>query len=46
MPIKEYGVKEEEIEVLHSGKIFWERIVADREGKHNEFKERDNDIVI
>jgi hypothetical protein len=40
---------EEEIGVLHSGKIFWysrKRIVADREEKHSEVEERDTDVVL
>jgi hypothetical protein len=40
---------EEEIGVLHSGKIFWysrKRIVADREEKHSEVEERDIGVVL
>jgi hypothetical protein len=46
---KEEGVTEEEIGVLHSGKILWyngKMIVADRKGKHNEFEERDTGVVL
>jgi hypothetical protein len=49
MSRKEEGVMKEEIGVLCSGKIFWysrKRIVVDREGKHNEFEERDTGVVL
>jgi hypothetical protein len=44
MSRKEEGAMKEEIGVLHSGKIFRysrKRNMVDREGKHNDFEDRD-----
>jgi hypothetical protein len=49
MSREEECVIEEEIGVLHSGKIFWysrKRIVVDREEKHSEVEERDTGVVL
>jgi hypothetical protein len=49
MSREEECVMEEEIGVLHSGKIFWynrKRTVADREEKHSEIEERDTGVVL
>jgi hypothetical protein len=46
---EEECVTDEEIGVLHSGKIFRhsrKRIVAEREGKHNEIEERDTGVIL
>jgi hypothetical protein len=42
-------VTDVEIGVLHSGKIFRhsrKRVVVEREGKHNEIKERDTSVIL
>jgi hypothetical protein len=49
MSRKEEGAMEEEIGVLHDGKGFRcsnKRTMVDREGKQNEFEERDTSVVI
>jgi len=46
---EEEGVINEEIGVLHSGKRFRpnkNRILAEREGHHNEIEERDTGVIL
>jgi hypothetical protein len=49
---EEDSVSDEDLGVLHSGKIFWvssphrEKYVAERERQHSEFEERDVGIVL